>query len=548
MTTDLSLATQILESSFQDLKIDVNDWYESTVYDGSNSANNETSEFIRAQFGKMKRGLGWSRYIPPHQIAKFVCSCLGYDLLRYSPVRSLLIESFLNKTSDEEINSQRLSLCDALGTSSHNSDVELTKQVREMSWRPSSRSAITICQAIGLPTRFAVVGSSENLEPVLVANPVERLYPLLDFQEYVKSELISVIGARGRSMVCMPTGAGKTRTTVEALLECFSSDSGFEGGILWIADRQELCEQAVQTFYHLTMFLAPGTPIYRLWGGMNPEIEFTFDGNKSGFSGIAVTSTQQIRSRLKNRDLNSIKIRELCDVIIIDEAHRNLDWCINFINESLRRSDFPSVVGLTATPRRRVRNETTKLARIFGENMISPLPNSQDEFDSAIELLTNRRILAKRIDVTTNDLEIELQTDYNSPLNLNDAYFVSIKMREKYNLKSVLIFTESVEQSKSLTLMLSMAGYSSKHIDGSTPPSQRKRVIDEFRENSLQFLTNYDILTTGFDAPKTDGVVILRATEDVQQPLIIQMIGRGLRGPGFGGSDECYFFIRGENS
>ena len=96
--------------------------------------------------------------------------------------------------------------------------------------------------------------------------------------------------------------------------------------------------------------------------------------------------------------------------------------------------------------------------------------------------------------------------------------------------------------------MLNMAGYSSKHIDGSTPPFQRKRVIDEFRDNNLQFLTNYDILTTGFDAPKTDGVIILRATEDVQQPLIIQMIGRGLRGPKFGGSEDCYFFIRGESS
>jgi len=550
MTTDLSLATQILESSFDALELDVNDWYNSTVYDGSNLANNQTSEFIRDQFGKMKRGLGWSRYIPPSEIAKFICSCLGYDLLRYSPVRSLLIESFLSQNNDDdnEINSQRLALSDILGMSANVSNFELTKEVSEMSWRPSSRSAIAICQAIGLPTRFAVVGSSENLEPVLIANSVERLFPLLDFQEHVKSELISVIKARDRSMVCMPTGAGKTRTAVEALLECFSSSSEFKGGILWIADRQELCEQAVQTFYHLTMFLAPGTPIYRLWGGMNPEIEFTFDENKSGFSGIVVTSTQQLRSRLKNRDLNSIKIRDLCDVIIIDEAHRNLDWCIHFITESLGRNDYPSVIGLTATPRRRVRNETTELARIFGENMISPLPNSHEEFNSAIDLLTKRRILANRIDVTINDLEIELQTDYNAPLSLNDAFVVSTKLREKYNLKSLLVFTESVEQSKSLSLMLNMAGYSSKHIDGSTPPFQRKRVIDEFRDNNLQFLTNYDILTTGFDAPKTDGVIILRATEDVQQPLIIQMIGRGLRGPKFGGSEDCYFFIRGESS
>jgi DNA repair protein RadD len=548
MNPDLSLATQILKSAFESLQINVNDWYDSTVYDGSNASNNQTSEFIREQFGKMKRGLGWSRYIPSNEIAKFVCSCLGYDLLRYSPVRTLLVKSFLNNMAGDEINSQRLALCDALGLESSVSNFNLTEQVSEMSWRPSSKSAIAICQAIGLPSRFAVVGSSENLEPILVANPVERLYPLLDFQEHVKSELISVIETKGRTMVCMPTGAGKTRTTVEALLELFSSSSEFKGGILWIADRQELCEQAVQTFYHLTMFMAPGTPIYRLWGGMNPDIEFTFDGSKSGFSGIVVTSTQQLRSRLKSRDLNAIKIRDLCDVIIIDEAHRNLDWCIHFVNESLNRTDYPSVIGLTATPRRRVRNETTELARIFGESMISPLPNSQEEFSSAVELLTNRRILAKRIDVTTSDLEIELQTDYNSPLNLNDAFIVATKLKEKYNLSSVLVFTESVEQSKSLSLMLNMAGYSSKHIDGSTPPFQRKRVIDEFRDNNLQFLTNYDILTTGFDAPRTDGVIILRATEDVQQPLIIQMIGRGLRGPEFGGSEKCYFFIRGESS
>jgi len=547
MNSDTSLATQILVSSFESLQINVNEWYESTVYNGSNPTDNQTSEYIRDQFGKIKRGLGWPRYIPPNEIAKFVCSCLEYDLLRYSPVRTLMVKSFLYQT-ESEMNPQRLALCDVLGLVPSVSNSEIIKQVNEISWRPSSKSAIIICQAIGLPTRFAVVERSENLEPVLVANPVERLYPLLDFQEHVKSELTSAIEKRERVMVCMPTGAGKTRTTVESLLKIFSTDRGINGGILWIADRQELCEQAVQTFYHLTMFMSPGTPIYRFWGGMNPDIDFTSDGKGNGFFGIVVTSIQQFRSRLRNRDLNSIKIKDLCDVIVIDESHRNLDWCINLINESLGRTNHPSVIGLTATPRRRVRNETTELARIFGENMISPLPNSVDEFDSAIELLTNQGILANRIDVSTNDLEIELQTEYNSPLSLNDAFVVSTKLKEKHNLNSVIVFTESVGQSKSLSLMLNMAGYSSKHIDGSTPLFQRRKIIDEFRNNDLQFLTNYDILTTGFDAPKTDGVVVLRATEDVQQPLIIQMIGRGLRGPEFGGTEECYFFIRGEKS
>ena len=42
---------------------------------------------------------------------------------------------------------------------------------------------------------------------------------------------------------------------------------------------------------------------------------------------------------------------------------------------------------------------------------------------------------------------------------------------------------------------------------------------------------------TGFDAPKTTHVVVARPT--VSQVLFEQMIGRGLRGPEFGGTDEC---------
>jgi superfamily II DNA or RNA helicase len=44
-------------------------------------------------------------------------------------------------------------------------------------------------------------------------------------------------------------------------------------------------------------------------------------------------------------------------------------------------------------------------------------------------------------------------------------------------------------------------------------------------------------LTTGFDAPKVSHVVMARPT--VSQVLYEQMIGRGLRGPRFGGTATC---------
>ena len=48
---------------------------------------------------------------------------------------------------------------------------------------------------------------------------------------------------------------------------------------------------------------------------------------------------------------------------------------------------------------------------------------------------------------------------------------------------------------------------------------------------------NYNVLSTGFDEPKTDCIVIARPTFSVV--LYSQMIGRGLRGTANGGTDNC---------
>ena len=50
-------------------------------------------------------------------------------------------------------------------------------------------------------------------------------------------------------------------------------------------------------------------------------------------------------------------------------------------------------------------------------------------------------------------------------------------------------------------------------------------------------LCNYDILTTGFDAPKVDAIINTRLTGSYV--LYTQMIGRGLRGPKNGGTKKC---------
>ena len=62
-------------------------------------------------------------------------------------------------------------------------------------------------------------------------------------------------------------------------------------------------------------------------------------------------------------------------------------------------------------------------------------------------------------------------------------------------------------------------------------------LIDKFRNGDLDVLCNYGVLTTGFDAPKTNTVMITRPT--ISPVLYSQMIGRGLRGKLIGGTEFC---------
>ena len=65
----------------------------------------------------------------------------------------------------------------------------------------------------------------------------------------------------------------------------------------------------------------------------------------------------------------------------------------------------------------------------------------------------------------------------------------------------------------------------------------RDALIEGFKSNKFQIMCNYGVLATGFDAPKIDVVCIARPT--TSPVLYSQMIGRGMRGPKVGGTEQC---------
>ena len=74
-------------------------------------------------------------------------------------------------------------------------------------------------------------------------------------------------------------------------------------------------------------------------------------------------------------------------------------------------------------------------------------------------------------------------------------------------------------------------------VSGETRDADRRQAVADFRAGRSRVLCSCEALTTGFDAPVITHVVMARPTTSIV--LYRQMIGRGLRGPKFGGTETC---------
>jgi superfamily II DNA or RNA helicase len=110
--------------------------------------------------------------------------------------------------------------------------------------------------------------------------------------------------------------------------------------------------------------------------------------------------------------------------------------------------------------------------------------------------------------------------------------------------KKILFFATSINHSKIISSLINLVGYSAAHLDGESG-SSRSLIINNFRNGDIKLISNFGVLTTGFDDPKIDVVFLARPTNSIV--LYSQIIGRGLRGPKIGGTDVCEVYTVNDN-
>jgi superfamily II DNA or RNA helicase len=103
--------------------------------------------------------------------------------------------------------------------------------------------------------------------------------------------------------------------------------------------------------------------------------------------------------------------------------------------------------------------------------------------------------------------------------------------------QSILFFSNSVVHAEEMSARLNLIGIPAAAVSGNTHTMARRYFLDGFKNGSVRVLCNHSLLSTGFDAPKTDMVFIAR---QVFSPVrYMQMVGRGLRGEKNGGTAHC---------
>lgn len=417
-------------------------------------------------------------------------------------------------------------------------------------WAGSS-AAVRWVKKMGFGPEYAGQRTS-RLSPSFTVPGAVRLPPLHDYQLSLSDRLHSVIcdidpdtGRHQKAMLQLPTGAGKTRVATETVLRAFIAGR-LTGTALWIAESQELCEQAVQSWSTVWRGLQDERPlsIGRLWGSNRieaPDTEFS----------VVVATDAQLAAVMDDADYEWLRD---CCVVIVDEAHRSGDstqyrQLFDWLGVSGRRWERP-LVGLSATPfKGNSEQGTANLATRFGNKLLQPFPGR----DNVFEELIDRGVLARVQHELLGGVDVSMSQDeaaYARKTRLVSPSVLGRIGRDERRMKilsdhimrqdqdwPILVFTPDVLSAQVLAAVLRYRGTTARAVSGSTSRHERRETIEAFKRGEIHVLTNCELLVQGFDAPGVRALYIAKPT--FSPTAYIQMAGRGMRGPLNGGKDEC---------
>lgn len=296
----------------------------------------------------------------------------------------------------------------------------------------------------------------------------------------------------------LPTGGGKTVIFSEIVRQYLKNH---QKKVLVMTHRLELCKQ---TSNMLTSF-----------GVVNKVVNSTANLDDQDQYSCFVAMVETLNNRLNDDKLDISDV----GLVIIDEAHYNsFTKLFKFFEKSF-------ILGVTATPLSSNRNLPMKdnyNELIVGESIKSLI---EDEFLAEVEVFQYNMGLTSLEIGPNGDYTVKSSDDLYSGAGMLDRLLEAYRLQS--NGKKTLIFNNGINTSIQVYYHLRAEGLPIMHLDNTATKKQRKEILKWFKETPDAILTSVSILTTGFDEPTIDTIILNRATRSLT--LYFQMIGRGSR-------------------
>lgn len=306
-----------------------------------------------------------------------------------------------------------------------------------------------------------------------------------------------------RILLQCPTGAGKTEMFAEII--CRYRQRYPQDQVVCVAHRRELIDQMVDRLARRGVTAKP------LYGGTTADPDWPVI-----CASIQTMASSQSPVPPPNRP-------QSVGLLIIDEAHHVTEG--SQYDRLFGWYPHAKVLGVTATP---TRLDGKGLDYAFDELIVGP---------SVYELIRRGYLCPYRyyvgmkpqldkVRVVAGDYNLsQLAEAVNTRELLGDLFTNWVKYTG--GTKSTVTFAVNIKHSLTIRNMYLSQGVPCAHIDGTTPPEERNRILEEFRAKKILVLTNVGIVTEGFDMPTIEVVQLARPTKSLS--LYLQMVGRGLR-------------------
>lgn len=363
-----------------------------------------------------------------------------------------------------------------------------------------------------------------------------------------------------RGMIVLPTGAGKTTVAAYWLMKKYVS-KGYR--ILWLAHRVELLEQAFETFKSFSNLVPEDQPlnfiivsgVHNRWSSVDKRFNVVFSTDRS-----AAQNLYYLELMVSQSDQGIF--------VVIDEAHHTVaNQYTNILKTifSKKGNKDLRLLGLTATPVRMNPDETQLLWRIYDDNfnILKPAEKTAaTEYNSIIYQVSQKQLIQERILSKPHPIIINTEIDFETEFTEDDYKYLEQfgelgpdvlnrirnsslrnklivehykKNMDKYG--KTLVFAIDIPHCITLNEEFRKQGIKSDYVAYSK--GNNAEVIDKFKNtDELQVIISVVKLTEGFDAPNIKTVFLTRPTRS--ETLLRQMIGRGLRGPKAGGTEDAY--------